>query len=107
MTTEVQLSLREALLYLISGGGGALVYWLMEKVRFFKELRNDVKRYAAFLLSGVLPVVAWVVYLGLGYDVPPATWQEWVERIFSLALAAILASQGIHAYKKLRPAAKE
>jgi len=97
------MSLREALLAVLSGGGGIVVYWLMEFIPQLKELRADYKRYASLVLSGLLPVLAWLVLLGMGYEQPPATWQAWVERVFALAAGALLVGQGIHGAKKLAP----
>jgi hypothetical protein len=97
------MSLREVLLAVVSGGGGAIVYWLMDHVKPLETLRPDYKRYASLALSAVLPVLAWLIMLGLGYDAPPPTWQGWLEQAFALAAGAILVSQGVHGAAKLRP----
>lgn len=98
------MSLKEALLAVLSGGGGWLTYVLMEHVPAFKKIkRPDHKRYVSLLLSGLLPVLAWLVLLGMGYESAPATWQAWVERVFALAAGALIVGQGIHGAKKLAP----
>lgn len=96
------MELREFLSLLVSGGAGAVVFWLMERVPFLAELRPDHKRYASLGVAIVLPVVAWLAMVGLGYQVPPESWQGWVERVFALAAGAIVVSQGVHGALRLR-----
>lgn len=97
------MSLHDALMVLVSGGGGAIVYWLMEHVQFLAELRPDYKRYAALALAALLPILGWLAMLAMGYDAPPDRWQGWVEQMFALAAGAILVSQGVHGAVALRP----
>jgi len=98
------MSLQEALLAVLSGGGGWLTYLLMEHIPFLKEIkRADYKRYASLAISALLPVLAWLALLGMGYEGAPATWQGWVERIFALMAPALIVGQGIHGAKKLAP----
>lgn len=96
------MELREFLSLLVSGGAGAVVFWLMESVPVLVSLRADYKRYASLGLAVVLPVAAWLAMVGLGYQVPPETWQGWVERVFALAAGAIVVSQGVHGALRLR-----
>jgi hypothetical protein len=98
----MDLSLKEALVYLMSGGTGAVVFWLMENVPFLKNLASDYKRYVSIALSAVLPVGAWLIMLGMGYEQAPEAWQGWVERIFALIAAALIISQGLHGALRLR-----
>lgn len=97
------MTLKDALLILVSGGGGAIVYWLMENVKFLKNLAPDYKRYASIGLSMLLPVLAWLVMIAMSYEQAPSTWQGWIESIFALAAGAIIISQGLHGALQLKP----
>jgi len=96
------MTLVEALTWLMSGGAGVVVYWLMENVAALEELSAAGKRYASLGLSVGLPVAAWLGLVGLGYAPAPETWQGWVEQVFGLAAGALLVGQGIHGAAKLR-----
>ena len=52
------VELKDVLLWIVSGGGVAIVYWLMENVPALGELRPDLKRYVSWGLSAVVPVLA-------------------------------------------------
>ena len=97
------VTLQGFLALFVAGGSiiGAVVYWLMDNVDWLKTLTPAQKRFASILLSALLPNLAWGVMLIMGYDAPPATWQGWIERIFTLALTPILVSQGIHGVRDL------
>ena len=94
--------LRESLNLVISGGAGAIVFWLMENVPALARLRPDLKRYVSLALACLLPVLAWLAAVGMGYSPAPATWQGWVEQAFALAAGALLVSQGAHGALRLR-----
>lgn len=98
------MTLADALLLVISGGAGGLVYWLMENVPALKALRADWKRYISWFLSALLPILAWLAAVALGYLPAPGSWQGVVEQLFALLFVAFSASQGVHAALKLRPA---
>lgn len=98
------MTLADALLLVISGGAGGLVYWLVENVPAFAAMRPDWKRYVSWLLSAWLPILAWLVSVALGYLPVPESWQGVVEQLFALLFVAFSASQGVHAALKLRPA---
>lgn len=98
----MNLTLREALVYLMSGGAGAVVFWLMENIPFLASLAADYKRYVSLALSAFIPVGAWLIMLGMGYEPAPEAWQGWLERIFALIAAALVVSQGLHGALRLR-----
>lgn len=99
------MTLYDLLLYLVSGGGAAVVaYWLMEKVPFFQDIdRPDYKRYMAYALTGAIALWGWAAMMLMDYAFVPATWQAGVEQGFSVVCAAIVGNQVIHAGFKLRP----
>ncbi len=97
------LTLKDALLALMAGGGGVIVFLLMENVAWLKSLRPDYKRYVSWALSGAIPILAWGAMLLMGYEPLPTTWQAVVERLFALLAIAFTASQGLHAAKRLNP----
>ena len=96
------MELSEVLLWVISGGGGAVVTWLMSNVQALANLAPDYKRYVSWLLSAVVPLAAWGAMLGLGYEPIPASWQAAAERVFALVFIAFSTNQGLHAVTELR-----
>jgi len=98
-----QMSLAGLLIWLTSAGGAvALTLWAMDNVPWLKARTSEERRYLSLGIAGLVPVVAWLGSVGLGYSSAPATWQGWLESIFAVAAPAILASQGLHGRLKLR-----
>ena len=95
------MELHDWLMALMSGGSGAVVYWLMENVAWLARLRPDHKRYASLALSVALPILAWLAALALRYVPAPETWQAAIETIFALAAGALLVGQGLHGARQL------
>jgi hypothetical protein len=77
-----------------------VVYWLMENIYGLSMLEPKAKRYASLGLACVLSWAALGITLWMGADVP-TTPQEWVNKLFAVAFAAIVASQSIHGARKL------
>jgi hypothetical protein len=96
------MGLKDLLLVFVSGGGGAVVFWLMGHVGFLMRLSAEYKRYASLILAGVLPIPFWLAGVAMQYWAAPPTWRGWVEIIFALAAGAILVSQGLHGRTQLR-----
>ena len=96
------MELRDLLLILMTAGSGGLVYWLMETVPWFKALPADWKRYVSLALSGAVPVLAWLIGVGMAYWSAPAGWRGWIEAIFAVAAGGIITSQTLHGALKLR-----
>jgi hypothetical protein len=94
---------KDFLLWIIAGGGGGTAaWWLIGNIKWLKELAPDYKRYASWILSAGLPLAAWGIFLLMGYEPPPSTWQGWVERIFALIALAFSGSQILHGATDLR-----
>ena len=98
------MDLRDLILLIMTAGSGGAVYWLMENVPFLKQLTPEYKRYTSLLLSGLLPVLAWLAGIGMAYFAPPETWRGWIEAIFAVAAGGIITSQGLHGALQLRRA---
>lgn len=96
------MELRDFLLIFVSGGGGVVVYWLMENVPALAGLASEYKRYLSLLLSALLPIPFWLLGIAMNYWSAPVDWRAWVEAIFAIAAGAILASQAVHGRKQLR-----
>ena len=96
------MTLQDALLLIVSGGGGAIVSWLMENIQALVDLRPDFKRYLSWALSCAVPLIAWGAMLLMGYEPAPATWREIIERVFALLFVAFTSNQGTHAIVYLR-----
>ena len=90
------MELREALTWLMSVGSGPATYWLMERVPALAELEAASKRSVSLAIAACLPVLAWLALVGLGYQVAPVGWVNWVERLFSLMAPAVIGSQYLH-----------
>jgi hypothetical protein len=108
------VTLREGLLWLMGVGAGVLAFWVLERLetsvtprlaglrRWFIELTAEDKRYAAFGLTAVIAVLAYLLTLLMGYGLAPGAWRAWVEELFSVVAAAIVASQVAHGRVELR-----
>lgn len=105
------MTIAEFIAWLLGSGGigwlcSQLIDWLREHWFWFATLRADLLRLAAF---GITALVAIAIGAGaialsawLGYDAAPATAQGWVERLFGIASAAIIAGQVRHGETVLR-----
>lgn len=96
------MELRDILLVLMAAGSGGLVYWLMETVGFLRALPAEWKRYVSLALSGLIPVLAWLVGVAMLYWDAPGDWRAWIEAIFAVAAGGIITSQTMHGALKLR-----
>jgi hypothetical protein len=96
------MELRDLLLVFVSGGGGVVIYWLMERVPALANLQAEYKRYLSLALSAALPVPFWLLGIAMQYWPAPVDWRAWVESIFALAAGAIIASQALHGRRQLR-----
>jgi membrane protease YdiL (CAAX protease family) len=97
-------SLSGFLLWLIGGGGAALVaFWLMEKLPL-SGLSSEVKRYISLALAVVLACLAFWAAVALNYQEKPGTTKEWIEQLFAIAFLVIVGSQALHGRLRLRVA---
>ena len=111
------VTLREGLLWLMGVGAGVLAFYVLDRLEhsvrltpaWFVALRNrfieltaEDKRYAAFVLTAVIAVLAYLLTLLMGYNLAPGAWREWAEELFSVVAAAIVASQVAHGRVALR-----
>ena len=95
------MTLKDVLLVLMAAGSGGLVYFLMEQVAFLANLPAMWKRIVSLALSGVIPVLAWLIGIAFLYWVAPVGWRAWLEAIFAIAAGGIITSQGLHGALKL------
>ena len=95
------MNLQDLLLLLMAAGSGGLVFWLMENVKFLAGLSPEYKRYTSLLLSGLIPVAAWLIGVLMAYWAPPETWRGWIEAIFAVACGGVLTSQALHGALRL------
>ena len=97
------MNLTDALVWIISGGGAAFAgFWLVERIAWFAALTSEVKRYAAFAITGLFAIGAWTALTALTGTAWPATWGAWVNQLFAIAAGAIIAGQAVHGAKVLR-----
>jgi len=111
------VTLREGLLWLMGAGAGVLAFYALDRLessvrqtpRWFVAMRSwylllgsEDRRWTAFALTGVIAVVAYLLALLMGYVAAPGLWRAWVEELFSVIAAAIVASQIAHGRVALR-----
>lgn len=98
--------LRDVVLYVLNGGAGIVVGWLLANVAFLKEwmdqLRPDYKRYVTWIASIGVALVLWGLALAMRYEPMPVDWRTAVERVFALAALSLTGSQTYHAITVLR-----
>ena len=105
------MSIGEFLAWLVGSGGigwvcSQLIDWLRDNWLEFAALRPDLLRLASFGITALVAALLGAGAIGLsawlGYDTAPATAQQWVERLFAIASAAIIAGQVRHGEMVLR-----
>ena len=105
------MSIGEFLAWLVGSGGigwlcSQLIDWLRDHWFEFAGLRPDLLRLASFGITALVAALLGAGAIGLsawlGYDTAPATAQQWVERLFAIASAAIIAGQVRHGEVALR-----
>lgn len=97
------LTLKEALAWIISGGGaGVIAYFLISKIPFLSKLKSEIKRYVSILLTAGLAVGFWVMSMVPGYTAWPEGWIAWVEGAFAIGFAAVVVAQAVHGRIDLR-----
>lgn len=98
------MELKDFLLIFVSGGGGVVVYWLLEHVPALETLQSEYKRYVSLILAALLPLPFYLMGVAMQYWPAPADWRAWIEALFAIAAGAVLASQAVHGRKQLRDA---
>ena len=95
------MSLWDAAQWVLGGGMGPLVYWLMNHVSFLIKVEpKAAKRWVSFAVAAIVAWGALGITLWMGAPMP-VTPQEWVNKLFAVAFAAVVASQGIHGQRDL------
>ncbi len=94
------MNLWDAAQWVLGGGVGPVVYWLMDNIGELALLPPRTKRFVSLGLAIVIAWAALGVTLWMGAPIP-VTPQEWVNKLFAVAFAAVIASQGIHGQRDL------
>jgi len=95
------MELSQWLLWIVGGGGSAVItYWLMEHLPI-EALSPELKRYLSLALAAILACLAFAASVGLDYRNDPGTTQAWVEALFTVAFVAVTGSQAIHGRLRL------
>ena len=97
-----KLTLEDALRWVMSGGAGAVAFYLIEKVPALKKLAPDYKRYVSIGIVLVLVGLAWGAILLIGYSPMPHGWREWIEGWFSVSYIGLVTSLFLHGATSLK-----
>jgi len=97
------MSLQEFLVWVLSGGGaGVVAFILMEWIGKNTDLQSDLKRYLSLALAGLVAVAAYSAGVAMGYEPTPEDVRGWIEAVFSVIAVAVMASQAVHGFARLR-----
>lgn len=97
------MSLQEFLVWVLSGGGaGVVAFLLMEWIGKNTDLLPDLKRYLSLALAGIVAVVAYAAGVAMGYEPTPEDVRGWIEAVFAVIAVAVMSSQVVHGYVRLR-----
>lgn len=91
---------------LTNGGAGVLTYFVMDKIRWFKDMDADYKRYWSVGIAALIAAAAWGIGMLMTYYPVPADWRAWVETAFATIGIAVVASQLTHGATDLRERAR-
>jgi len=99
------MTLQTALTWLSGAGAGVAATFVLRQldvVEWWLMLRSDYKRYLAFVVTATIACAGYSAMVALAYLAQPVDAQGWVEALFSVAAAAITASQVVHGATDLR-----
>lgn len=92
MNVQVVLDLKQALAWIMQGGGGLVIaYWIIEQWPWAVALDPKPRQWAAWVISAAIGVGVLGLSMWLRYQQIPTTGQEWFQAI---ALAISLAISG-------------
>ena len=81
-------------------GAGVLAYHIVARTRL-NLLPPAEKRWAAFLIAGLIAVAFWAAQIAMLYAPEPIGWRAWIEGAVAVICAAIVASQAVHGARDL------
>lgn len=101
------LNIVSILIWIASGAGAGVLAYLtwneMERAWAKVEaLADRIKRYATLGISVAYGWIAYLLLFWFGVEAIPSTPQEWVQKLFAIAAASVIASQTLHGKLKLR-----
>lgn len=101
------MELKLFLAWLTTAGAAWLTYKLIDEVPALKELGPKAKRRAAYVLSAVIAILAYLAQMPFGFVAVPAGWQAWAQALFLVGTSAFGLATIIHGESDLpaeRPA---
>ena len=97
------MSLQEFLIWVLSGGGaGVVAFLLMEWIGKNTDLQSDLKRYLSLALAATVAVAAYSAAVAMGYEPAPENTRGWIEAVFAAIAIAVMSSQAVHGFTRLR-----
>lgn len=102
MDPIVFLSLPDTLTFLVAGGAAYIAFWLLDNVQWLVLLDAEKKRYAAYILTGGLAFVLWVLKMVLIQEPLPLELRDWLLTGWAVGAGAVVGNQLLHARFSLK-----
>jgi tellurite resistance protein TehA-like permease len=94
------MTLREFLLWGTTVGSGVLAWWILARIIWPSTVSDELKRYIAAALSGVIALACWCAQIAMQYVAMPGDWRAWVEAAAGILAVAFTTSQLAQARQK-------
>jgi len=96
------MELKSFLVWLTTPAAGVLAYLIIDNGGRLDALPPQWKRALAYILTAAIALSAWGVQIIFNYVPAPATWSQWIEVAFAIAMGAFGVSQFVHGARDLR-----
>jgi hypothetical protein len=86
-------TLKQFLGWLTTVGAGLASWWIMARIIWPAGWSDELKRYIALAMSGVIALAAYGAQIAMQYVVAPTDWRAWVEAAAAILAVAFTTSQ--------------
>jgi hypothetical protein len=96
------MNLQSLLEALVAGGGGSLLYPLLNQWAWFQMLSDMNKRWMTMALSAGIGCIAFVLAsVVMRYQPAPVDWRSWIETVGNIILGIIIPSTGTYVVSQM------